>query len=118
MNAYSIYCINHIQFICRRRGDDIYKYISSYYKTNNLQDLYSRSLFPLPHPNKWVVPFDVDDKVKVLPPIVRHQVGRPKTSRFRFGAEASRRMKRGTKKCNICRRVGHTRNSFPERVQE
>ncbi|XVF66445.1 hypothetical protein PTKIN_Ptkin10aG0036200 [Pterospermum kingtungense] len=55
---------------------------------DNLREMYSGEVMPVPHPDEWVVPPEVRSKI-VRPPLYPWQAGRPRSRRIPSGAESS-----------------------------
>ncbi|KAH6830041.1 hypothetical protein C2S53_004158 [Perilla frutescens var. hirtella] len=100
-----------------RNNELIYDYVWSYYKMINLRDTYELSVNPLPHRDEWVVPKHIAS-IKVLPPIVTRQAGRPPIRRHRSDTEAFNRPHRQPMKCSICHEPGHTQTTCPLQIRE
>ncbi|XP_057775225.1 uncharacterized protein LOC130994208 [Salvia miltiorrhiza] len=88
-------------------------YVSSYYYTDTLSDMYSLDVNPIPHQDEWDVPIDVRTRV-VGTPNNPSQAGRPKTTRIPSAAESSTKSR--VSFCSRCHQGGHYRSSCKEEI--
>ena len=76
---------------------------ADYYKKEVLADAYSIPIMPVGHPNTWVVPEDIRDRVVLMLDIYT-QSGRPRRTRFASASERPSKQK--------CKKYGtHGHNS-------
>ncbi|KAK3194153.1 hypothetical protein Dsin_025463 [Dipteronia sinensis] len=71
----------HALAAARERNLDYTSLCADYYKKEVLADAYSILIMSVGHPNTWVIPPDIKNRV-VLTPDIRTQSGRPRRSRF------------------------------------
>ncbi|XP_057770812.1 uncharacterized protein LOC130990604 [Salvia miltiorrhiza] len=88
-------------------------YVSSYYYTDTLREMYSLDVNPIPHQDEWDVPIDVSTRV-VGTPNNPSQSGRPKTTRIPSAAESSSKSR--VTFCSRCHQEGHYRSSCKEEI--
>ncbi|KAK3227240.1 hypothetical protein Dsin_007102 [Dipteronia sinensis] len=125
----------------RERNLDYTSLCADYYKKEVLADAYSILIMPVGHPNTWVIPPDIKNRV-VLTPDIRTQSGRPRRSRFQSVSESPSKQKCkkcGTqghnsrrcpnpgpsssstipdayrRKCSVCHEIGHNKQTCPKR---
>ena len=114
---------------------------ADYYKKEVLADAYSIPIMPVGHPNTWVVPEDIRDRV-MLTPDIHTQSGRPRRTQFASASERPSKQKckkYGThghnsrrctnpgpsssstipdayrRKCSLCHEVGHNKKTCPKK---
>ena len=114
---------------------------ADYYKKEVLADAYSIPIMPVGHPNTWVVPEDIRNRV-VLTPEIQTQFGRPRRTRFASATEKPSKQKckkYGTqghnsrrcpipgpcssstipdafrRKCSLCHEIGHNQRTCPKK---
>ncbi|KAL6553631.1 hypothetical protein OROGR_007473 [Orobanche gracilis] len=116
---------SHAIAVIRQKGDRISQYVGVYYEANALAQAYSYRVQPVPPHDYWTIPHDVAN-VRVLPPNIIRQAGRPKSRRHRGPTErttqtqrsntvheASSSRGRATRTCGICGSDSHTRGACP-----
>ena len=84
----------HALAILRKLNVDSYSYVSMYYHSITLSSTYTGCVRPVGVHLDWRV---VDDKTKVLPPIIKHQTGRPKKQRILSIGEST-----NSSRCSCC----------------
>ncbi|XP_057784957.1 uncharacterized protein LOC131002492 [Salvia miltiorrhiza] len=88
-------------------------YVSSYYTTETLRDMYSMDVNHIPHQDDWNVPLDLRTRVVGVPENPR-QSGRPRTSRIPSAAESSTKSRVSV--CSRCHQSGHYKSRCKEEV--
>ena len=80
---------------------------ADYYKKEVLTNAYSIPIMLVGHPNTWVVPEDIKDRV-ILTPDIHTQFGRPRRTRFTSASERPSKQK-----CTKCGTQGHNSRRCP-----
>ncbi|KAH6789148.1 hypothetical protein C2S51_004154 [Perilla frutescens var. frutescens] len=94
----------HAATAIRHAGLSIYEFVGHYYKQATLALTYKSEIFPLPHPDEWIVPASVLS-VTVRAPLIDCHGGRSRMSRAQLGAESS--SSRREQVCSRCQGSGH-----------
>ncbi|KAL8478296.1 hypothetical protein ACS0TY_030270 [Phlomoides rotata] len=97
----------HAVAVIRKLKLDVHGFCADYCKTENLRQLYSGCIYPVGHPDDWLVPVNVKSRV-VLPPITRVPPGKPKGKRVP-SAGKRRNVHRQLQVCSRCKQPGHKR---------
>lgn len=104
-------------------------YVSTYYKMKTYRETYSKEVYPIPHPDEWIVPNEVKSAIVVMPSNPK-QAGRPRTSRIKSALESSSKSSKSSgsesasksprssgsesssiRICSRCNQVGHYRRT-------
>lgn len=96
-----------IIFFYRKAKQSVMPYVSDYYITQCLRDLYAGDVMPVPHPDDWSIPLDIGSKFIGVPPNPR-QAGRPRVTRIRASSESSSTLR--SRVCSRCHERGHNRS--------
>ena len=78
---------------------DTYSYVSEFYYRETLSTTYNGSIQPVGSHFDWKV---VDSVMKILPPVLKRQAGRPRKQRISYIGEFS-----SSTRCSNCNRKGH-----------
>ncbi|KAK3225988.1 hypothetical protein Dsin_005850 [Dipteronia sinensis] len=135
---------SHALAAAREGNLDLTSLCADYYKRQTLIDAYSVPIMPVGHPSSWVVPSDIGNRV-VLNPKTKSQLGHPMEGRHASFSERttthscrrcgqsghnSRRcsnpplINEGPRrifpeeyhlKCSICHKVGHNKQTYPDK---
>ncbi|KAL6583922.1 hypothetical protein OROMI_003211 [Orobanche minor] len=82
-------------------------YVTRYFSTQALREIYAGEVMPTPIPEEWCVPVEVSSRIVVTPANTR-QAGRPRQNRMSAGS-GSRTS--GSKFCGRCFQSGHYQNT-------
>ncbi|XP_057786797.1 uncharacterized protein LOC131004191 [Salvia miltiorrhiza] len=98
----------HAAAAISKSKQSLFSYVSSYYRTETLREIYSGEVMPILHPDEWSVPVEVKSR-QVLTPPQPTQAERPRTSRI----ESCSRLSRA---CSRCNQSGHYRSKCKEAI--
>ncbi|CAH9117798.1 unnamed protein product [Cuscuta epithymum] len=103
-------CI-HALAVLKKMNQEPYKFCSSYYLKDTMQQTYQRTVHPIPDQGTW--PMNTCDQMKIYPPHGRKKSGRPKKQRYKAHWEST-----STHKCGKCGNQGHNRKTCRNAPQQ
>ncbi|KAH6779906.1 hypothetical protein C2S52_011143 [Perilla frutescens var. hirtella] len=88
-------------------------YVASYYTTKNLQNMYSKEVMPVVHPEEWDIPLKIQNRI-VRTSFNPRQAGRPPISRIQSRSRSASRSH--SKVCSRCKKTYHNRLNCTEYI--